>query len=75
MTATSGKRAALLTASLISALPVGAQQPVAPDQGGTILSLGQPPKLKPYGGLSLGGYFENQASDLTAGSRQRVGGW
>lgn len=28
--------------------------------------MGQPSSLKPYGGLSLGGYYEDQASDFTA---------
>ena len=54
----------LLAAWLFSALPAGAQD-ISPDDGGTITSLGQPSSLKPYGGLSLGGYYENQASDLT----------
>jgi hypothetical protein len=53
-------------ACLIMALPAGAQEAVSPDAGGKIVSLGQPLSLKPYGGLSLGGYFEDQASEFTA---------
>ncbi|MGB5301629.1 MAG: hypothetical protein WBP17_00600, partial [Gemmatimonadota bacterium] len=60
-----GKLVVLLAASLFTAFPAGAQD-VSPDQGGTITSLGQPSSLKPYGGISGGGYYENQASDFTA---------
>jgi len=59
------KRCSLLCLLLLWALPAGAQD-VSPDEGGTITSLGQPSSLKPYGGLSAGGYYENQASDFTA---------
>jgi hypothetical protein len=61
---TRGKLVVLLAASLVSAFPAAAQD-VSPDEGGMITSLGQPSSLKPYGGLSLGGYYEDQASDLT----------
>ena len=60
-----GKLVVLLAASLFTAFPAGAQD-VSPDQGGKITSLGQPSSLKPYGGISGGGYYENQASDFTA---------
>ncbi len=57
--------ALLLLVLLFATLPAAAQD-VPPDEGGKITSLGQPSSLKPYGGLSAGGYYENQASDFTA---------
>ena len=55
----------VLSSSVLVAAPVVAQEATVPD-GGKIVSMGQPSLLKPYGGLSLGGYFEDQASALTA---------
>ena len=65
MSTIQGKLAVLVAASLLSALPAGAQD-VSPDEGGKIASLGQPSWNNPYGGISGGGYYENQASDFTA---------
>ncbi|MCL7958737.1 MAG: hypothetical protein M8861_00950, partial [marine benthic group bacterium] len=58
-----GKVVAVL---LLTAAPLGAQDNGSPDEGGMITSLGQPSWTNPYGGISGGGYYENQASDFTA---------
>ena len=55
----------LLCLLLLWPLPADAQD-VSPHEGGIITSMGQPSSLKPYGGLSAGGYYEDQASDFTA---------
>ena len=65
MVAMRGKLFVVLAASLLVALPAGAQD-VPPDGGDLITSLGQPSWVKPYGGLSGGGYFDDGTSDFTA---------
>jgi hypothetical protein len=54
--------AALLLAPLTQ--PLSAQVVLPPEEGGEIVSIGQPPIWKPYGGGSLGGYYEGGATDL-----------
>ncbi len=46
--------------------PLRAQVILPPEEGGEIVSIGQPPLWKPYGMGSLGGYYEGDATDLTA---------
>ncbi len=59
------KTTALLFA--ITSVPAQAQQLVLPpEEGGEIISIGQPPLWKPYGGGSLGSYYPGDASDMTA---------
>ena len=64
MSMSRGKLLVLLVASLLTPFPAAAQD-VSPDDGGLITSMGQPSSLNPYGGLSAGGYFEDQATDFT----------
>ncbi len=56
----------LLVASVIAAPQASAQEMLSPDDGGMTVSMGQPLSLKPQAGLSLGGYFEDEASEFTA---------
>ena len=57
---------AVVPGLLLSAAPLLAQDVGSTTDGARLVSMGQPVTLKPYGGLSLGGYFEDDASDLTA---------
>jgi hypothetical protein len=57
---------ATLAALLLCSHPAAAQQTPPPADGDLIVSMGQPSSLKPYGALSAGGYFENDASDFTS---------
>ena len=50
----------------VTAAPIQAQVVLPPEEGGEIISIGQPPLWKPYGGGSLGSYYPGDASDLTA---------
>jgi hypothetical protein len=50
----------------ITAIPVHAQVVLPPEEGGEVISIGQPPLWKPYGGGSLGSYYPGDASDMTA---------
>lgn len=50
---------------LLASAGVG-QENLPPDEGGTIVSMGQPPIFKPYIGPSAGGYWRGDASDFTA---------
>jgi len=60
-------RAACLATLVLCTSPAAAQQTAPqPAAGDLIVSMGQPSSLKPYGGLSAGGYFENDASDFTS---------
>ena len=56
---------AALVGFLLCAPLAEAQQAPSSTNADLIVSMGQPSSLKPYGGLSLGGYYENQASDFT----------
>lgn len=58
--------AVLVLITALAAPAAAGAQDVSPHRGGVITSLGQPSSLNPYGAFSLGGYFEGQASDLTA---------
>jgi hypothetical protein len=53
-----------LTLALCST-PLQAQVILPPEEGGEIISIGQPPLWKPYGGGTLGGYYQSDATDLT----------
>jgi hypothetical protein len=59
-----GIASALLLA--VCAAPTEAQVVLPPEEGGEIISIGQPPLWKPYGGGSLGSYYPGDASDMTA---------
>lgn len=48
------------------AAPTEAQVVLPPEEGGEVISIGQPPLWKPYGGGSLGSYYPGDASDMTA---------
>ena len=57
-----------ITAALIFALTAtstGAQVVLPPEEGGEVISIGQPPLWKPYGGASLGSYYPGDLSDPT----------
>jgi hypothetical protein len=46
--------------------PGEGQVVLPPEEGGQVISIGQPPLWKPYGGGSLGSYYPGEDSDLTA---------
>ena len=64
--ATKRMAGAALVGFLLCAPLTEAQQAPSSTNADLIVSMGQPSSLKPYGGLSLGGYHEDQASDFTA---------
>ncbi|MFC1530783.1 hypothetical protein ACFL5T_00835 [Gemmatimonadota bacterium] len=48
-----------------TATPTDAQVGLPPEEGGEVISIGQPPLWKPYGGGTLGSYYPGDASDVT----------
>ena len=44
----------LIAAAL--AVPAIAEEPLPPDEGGSVESMGQPPRIFPYAGLAAGAY-------------------
>ena len=49
----------------VTATPTRAQVVLPPEEGGEVISIGQPPLWKPYGGGSLGSYYPGDVSDPT----------
>jgi hypothetical protein len=49
----------------LTASPTRAQVVLPPEEGGEVISIGQPPLWKPYGGGSLGSYYPGDLSDAT----------
>ena len=50
---------------IFSAPPIHGQVILPPEEGGEIISIGQPPLWKPYGGGSLGSYQPGNAGDTS----------
>ncbi len=64
----------LLLAGVVAAPARGADETqLPPDEGGEIESMGQPPRLMPYGGLSVGAYKPADGDDSVAAGTAHIG--